>query len=79
MRRKFVEVHMLDAVSETKWLDSSDLPKPQKVIARGWVVSDTPEALIICHSLIEWDDGTDYGGVFVIPRGMVTKVKALRV
>lgn len=73
----FVEVHWRDAVSKAEWTSEGDLPAPKNVVSRGWLAKKDRHSVVVAHTVIEWDDGRDFGGVLTIPRGMVKRVRVM--
>lgn len=76
-RPKFVEVEWSDAHSTAEWTDRKSLPPVTKCVSRGWLLRDDKEAVTLAATL-QIENGDDVGEIVSIPRGMVQKMRALR-
>lgn len=73
---ELVEIRWDDATNlEADWVDpSEEKPVPQMVTTVGFLVAQTEDHLVICHTT----DGTHVNGRFQIPRAMIKKMRSLR-
>lgn len=77
-RLKFVEVLWNDAASTATWTDVASLPGVVQCVSRGWLLIDDAQQVTLAAT-IQVKDGGEVGEVVSIPRGMVTKMRALKV
>jgi len=75
---KFVEVEWADAISTADWRDDHHLPAVVKCTSRGWLLIDDDEQVTLAGTLQEGDDG-HVGEIVSIPRGMVKRIRRLKV
>ncbi len=78
-RLRFVEVMWDDAVSVATWVDPlKELPAVTKCVSRGWLLHDDKTQVTLA-STVQVSNGSDVGEVLTIPRGMVQKIRTLKV
>ncbi len=77
-RPRFVEVEWSDCVSTAEWTERKNLPKLTKCVSRGWLLRDDKEAVTLAATL-QVENGDDVGEIVCIPRGMVQKMRTLKV
>lgn len=75
---KFVEVEWADAVSTADWRSPDNLPRVIPCISRGWLVIDDEEQVTLVATMQQMDNG-HVGEVVSIPRGMVLRIRKLKV
>jgi hypothetical protein len=65
------------------WLDARDMETGWLPLATcqevGWLVTDTPEKVVVMRSFCVDKDDNHGGGAIAIPKGWVTKVEYLEV
>ncbi len=76
-RVHFVEVHWNDATSCATWREPGDLPHVQACVTRGWLLEDGKEEVVIAATVQV--EGPDVGEVIAIPRGMVKRIRRLKI
>ena len=77
-----VRVTWLDARDmETGWLPIKDIKEAPLALCQeiGWMVTETPEKVVIMRSFCLDKDDNHGGGAIAIPRGWVTKIEYLEV
>ena len=74
---KFVQVEWDDAASCATWRGLDDLPHTQPCITRGWLLEENKKELIIAATVQE--GGPDFGELIALPRGMVKRIRRLKV
>ncbi len=77
-RLKFVEVAWSDAVSTANWLSPGELPPVVDCVSRGWLLIDDKQQVTLAAT-IQVQDGGEVGEIVSIPRGMVQKMRTLKV
>ena len=77
-----VRVTWLDARDmETGWLPIKEIREAPLATCQevGWLVTDTPEKVVVMRSFCVEKDDNHGGGAIAIPKGWVTKVEYLEV
>ncbi len=77
-RPRFVEVEWDDAHSTAEWTERTKLPDVTKCVSRGWLLRNDKEAVTLAATL-QIQNGDDVGEIVSIPRGMVKKMRTLKV
>lgn len=78
MGYKFVEVVWDDAVSAAGWLSPGNLPEPERIRTRGWLISEKDDYVVLASSIdVSEDEDLDVGATWTIPRGMIVEVNEL--
>ncbi len=77
-RLKFVEILWHDAISDSEWMDVKSLPVVVPCVSRGWLLIDDAQQVTLAAT-IQVQDGGSVGEVVSIPRGMVHKMRTLKV
>lgn len=74
---KFVEVEWDDASSCATWRAPGEFPRVQPCITRGWLVEESKRGIVIAATIQV--NGPDVGEIIAIPRGMVKRIRKLKV
>ncbi len=74
---RYVEVQWDDACSCADWRPLDDLPAVYPCVTRGWLVEETKRQVVIAGTV--QPSGDEVGEVIAIPRGMVTRIRTLKV
>ncbi len=77
MKCKFVEVQWNDAYSVATWRDLDNLPAVALCVTRGWLVDEDKRQVVLAATFIE--EGREVGEIIAIPRGMVKRMRKLKV
>ncbi len=77
-RLKFVEVEWDDAHSTAEWTERKSLPSVTKCVSRGWLLCDDDVEVTLAATL-QVKNGDDVGEIVAIPRGMVKRMRTLKV
>lgn len=75
---RYVEVEWDDAISACEWCDLAHVPKVVPCVSRGWLIIDT-KAQVSVASTMQMVDGGQVGEIISIPRGMVKRIRKLKV
>lgn len=76
-RVPFVEVHWSDAASCATWRGPDELPHVQPCMTRGWLLEEGKDEVVIAATIQV--DSPDVGEIIAIPRGMVKRIRRLKV
>ncbi len=73
---KYVEVEWDDASSSPLWHSPDELPHVQTCLTRGWLLVDNKREVVLAASIQL--QGPDVGEIIAIPRGMVKRLRRLK-
>ncbi len=74
---KFGEVEWDDASSCATWRGVEELPGVQPCVTRGWLVEENKRKVVLAGTIQA--EGPDVGEIIAIPRGMVKRIRRLKV
>lgn len=80
---RFVEVEWLDAVTDSAWQDAEGLPSPARCLSRGWLTHESESHVVVSSTISEItdpkQDAAHLNNSIAIPRGMVKRIRRLKV
>lgn len=74
---RFVEVEWIDAISVATWRAPDEMPRVTQCISRGWLIVDEKEQVTLAAT--RQPINGDLGEIISIPRGMVKRMRRLKV
>ncbi len=74
---KYVQIEWHDAHSVATWRGPDELPHVEPCISRGWLLVENSKEVVLASTV--QPNGPDVGEIIAIPRGMVKRIRRLKI